>query len=80
MELSPLKKCYCLKIILIAILRVNTEILILIFGDLLKNLDFWFSELIFISLLLEKNFHMPIYKHQKLAFFLSIFICSPLIL
>ena len=77
-ESPNINKCSCLKISLIIILWVANENLITIFGDLLKDLDFWFSELIFLSILLRKDFFIKIYTHQLFAMLFINVICSPL--
>ena len=58
--------------ILILILWILEENLVLIYVDIFQDLDFWFFELIIISLLFSHHFSFKIYKHQKLAIALSI--------
>ena len=58
--------------ILILILWIIEENLILIYVDIFQDLDFWFFELIIISLIFSYYFSFKIYKHQKVAMALSI--------
>ena len=58
-----------LKVIILWILEEN---LLLIYVDIFQDLDFWFFELIFISLIFSKNFYFKIYSHQKLGMAISI--------
>ena len=58
--------------ILILILWIVEENLVLIYVDIFQDLDFWFFELIIISLIYSKYFSFKIYKHQKVAMALSI--------
>ena len=58
--------------ILILILWIIEENLILIYVDIFQDLDFWFFELIFISLIFSKYFFFKIYSHQKLGMGISI--------
>ena len=58
--------------ILILILWIIEENLVLIYVDIFQDLDFWFFELIIISLLFSYNFSFKVYKHQKVAMALSI--------
>ena len=58
--------------ILILILWIIEENLVLIYVDIFQDLDFWFFELIIISLLFSHNFSFKVYKHQKVAMALSI--------
>ena len=62
--------------IFIIILWIAEENLLLIYVDIFQDLDFWFFELIFISLIFSKIFYLKIYSHQKLAMALSITIGS----
>ena len=57
---------------MILILWILEENLVLIYVDIFQDLDFWFFELIIISLLFSHHFSFKIYKHQKLAIALSI--------
>ena len=56
----------------ILILWVAEENLILIYVDIFQDLDFWFFELIFISIIFSKNFIFKIYSHQILGMAISI--------
>ena len=56
----------------ILILWVATENLLLIYVDIFQDLDFWFFELIFISIIFLKNFTFKIYSHQKLGMAIGI--------
>ena len=50
--------------IAILILWVAEENLLLIYVDIFQDIDFWFFELIFISLIFPKHFFFKIYSHQ----------------
>ena len=58
--------------IFILILWIIEENLVLIYVDIFQDLDFWFFELIIVSLIFSKYFYFEIYAHQKLAMALSI--------
>ena len=60
------------------IIWVVGENLIILFGELFKDLDFWFLELIFLSVMLNFFFGVPIYKHHLFSMILIISICSTL--
>jgi len=62
--------------ILILILWIIEENLALIYVDIFQDLDFWFFELIIISLIFSKYFSFEIYLHQKLAMAINIGVCS----
>ena len=66
------KKSRVINFILILILWIMEENLVLIYVDIFQDLDFWFFELIIISLIYSKYFSFKIYKHQKVAMALSI--------
>ena len=66
------KKSGVINFILTLILWIMEENLVLIYVDIFQDLDFWFFELIIISLIYSKYFSFKIYKHQKLAMALSI--------
>ena len=70
---SFLESQNCLLVFLkVIILWVAEENLLLIYVDIFQDLDFWFFELIFISLIFSKNFYFKIYSHQKLGMAISI--------
>ena len=76
-EMNYLKKRGAIIIfILILILWIIEEDLVLIYVDIFQDLDFWFFELIIISLIFSKYFSFEIYLHQKLAMAFSIGVCS----
>ena len=58
--------------IAILILWIIEENLILIYVDIFQDLDFWFFELIFISLIFSKYFIFKIYSHEILGMAISI--------
>ena len=58
--------------IAILILWIAEENLLLIYVDIFKDLDIWFCELIFISLIFPKYFIFKIYSHQVLGMAISI--------
>ena len=62
--------------IAILILWVAEENLLLIYVDIFQDLDFWFFELIFISLIFPKHFFFKIYSHQILGMAISITVGS----
>ena len=62
--------------ILILFLWVAVENLLLIYLDIIKDLDFWFFELIFVSLIYSKTFLSKILSHQKLGMAISIIVGS----
>ena len=64
--------------ILIIVLWVMEENLILIYVDIFQDLDFWFFELIFVSIIFSKVFIFKISSHQKLGMSISIIVGSVL--
>ena len=58
--------------IAILILWIIEENLILIYVDIFQDLDFWFFELIFISIIFSKYFIFKIYSHEILGMAISI--------
>jgi hypothetical protein len=74
-SLSKKNKIYLLILIIIWVVGEN---LIIFFGELFKDLDFWFLELIFLSVMLNFFFGVPIYKHHLFSMILIISICSTL--
>ena len=66
------KKKGIINFILILILWIAEENLVLIYVDIFQDLDFWFFELIIVSLVFSKYFYFELYQHQKLAMALSI--------
>ena len=62
--------------ILIIFLWILEENLLLIYVDIFKDLDFWFFELICISVIYSKTFVQKIYSHQILGMAISIFVGS----
>ena len=62
--------------ILILFLWIAEENLILIYVDIFQDLDFWFFELIFVSLIYSRLFLSKILSHQKLGMAISIIIGS----
>ena len=62
--------------ILIIFLWILEENLLLIYVDIFKDLDFWFFELICISIIYSKTFVQKIYSHQILGMAISIFVGS----
>ena len=63
--------------IIVYILWIIEEQLIELMRHILKDLDFWMLELLFVALLTSRILKYKIYAHQKLAIFISLF---PLIL
>ena len=63
-------------LLLMIIIWIIDENLITIISELLKDLDFWFLELIFITLMLNFFFGVMIYKHHWFAIMLNIIPCS----
>ena len=62
--------------IFIIILWIIEENLLIIYGDIFQDLDFWFFELIFISIIHSKMFHTKIFSHQKLGITISVIVGS----
>ena len=62
--------------IFIIVLWVIEDNLLLIYVDIFQDLDFWFFELIFISLIHSKIFHTTIFSHQKLGIAISVIVGS----
>ena len=63
--------------IIVYILWIFEEQLIELMYHILKDLDFWMLELLFVALLTSRILKYKIYAHQKLAIFICLF---PLIL
>ena len=74
-RLSRMNIYYLLILIIIWVVGEN---LIILFGELFKDLDFWFLELIFLSVMLNFFFGVPIYKHHLFSMILIISICATL--
>ena len=64
--------------ILILILWIIEENLLLIYVDIFQDLDFWFFELIFVSLIHSRKFQIKIFSHQKLGVAISVLVGSAL--
>ena len=62
--------------ILIITLWIIEENLLLIYVDIFQDLDFWFFELIFVSIIHSKIFQIKIYSHQKLGVAISVIVGS----
>ena len=62
--------------IAILILWIAEENLLLIYVDIFQDLDFWFFELIFVSIIFSKVFIFKISAHQKLGMSISIIVGS----
>ena len=62
--------------ILIIVLWIAEENLLLIYVDIFQDLDFWFFELIFVSIIFSKVFIFKISLHQKLGMAISIIVGS----
>ena len=62
--------------ILILFLWIAEENLILIYVDIIQDLDFWFFEFIFVSLIYSRLFLSKILSHQKLGMVISIIVGS----
>lgn len=71
-----LSKMNIFYLLILIIIWVVGENLIIIFGELFKDLDFWFLELIFLSVMLNFFFGVPIYKHHWFSMILNISLCS----
>ena len=54
------------------ILWVISENLLIIYVDIFQDLDFWFFELIFLSIFFSRSFIFKIYQHQKLSIALNV--------
>jgi hypothetical protein len=64
--------------IFILFLWIAEENLLLIYVDIFQDLDFWFFELIFISIIFSRSFLFKIMSHQKLGMAISILVGSML--
>ena len=62
--------------IFILFLWIAEENLLLIYVDIFQDLDFWFFELIFVSIIYSRLFSSKILSHQKLGMAISIIIGS----
>ena len=71
-----LKKSPQIVLLIISIL-ICAEILMTLYYRIgLRDLDFWMFELLIISYLNSKMFKLKIYKHQKVAIYFNVIICS----
>ena len=75
-NIESLSKQNIFYLLLMVIIWVINNYLLEIFGDILKDLDFWFLELIFLSLMLDFFFGQTIYKHHWLSMIISVSTCS----
>ena len=62
--------------ILILFLWIAEENLLLIYVDIFQDLDFWFFELIFVSIIYSRLFSSKILSHQKLGMAINIIVGS----
>ena len=62
--------------ILIIVLWIAGENLLVIYLDIFKDLDFWFFELICISIIFSLKFNLKISLHRKLGMAISILVGS----
>ena len=61
--------------LLIIIIWILEELLIKIHIEILQDLDFWMIEILIISFLTSKMFHIEIFRHQILAMSINIIPC-----
>ena len=62
--------------IIISFIWVVQEILLLMFWGFLKDIDFWFLEILTATIIFSKIFLVEVYKHQKLAIGINLIIPS----
>ena len=58
-----------------ALVWVAKDILMILFIAFVKNLDFWFLEILIVTIIFSNIFLVKIYKHQKLAIIINLFPC-----
>jgi len=64
-------------VLLIISIWISSQILMDIYYKIgLRDLDFWMFELLIISYLNSKMFKLKIYKHQKVAIYFNVIVCS----
>ena len=61
--------------IIISFIWVVQEILMLMFSVFLKDLDFWFFEILIVTIFFSNIFLVEIYRHQKLAIGINLIPC-----
>ena len=61
--------------ILIFFVWVIQEILTILFSDFLKDIDYWFFEILIVTIIFSKIFLKQIYTHQKLAIIINLIPC-----
>ena len=61
--------------IIFALVWVAKDILMIMFASFLKDLDFWFFEILIVTIIYSNIFLVEIYKHQKLAIIINLFSC-----
>ena len=67
---------FVMKLLFLILLWVIEEKFVEKLNYILKHLDFWMFELIFLSYFCKKYLHIAVYKHQILAMFLTILPCT----
>ena len=63
-------------ILIIIILWIIEELLISLYNNTLKDLDFWMVELLIISFLSQKILQTPFHRHQRFSIYLNLSLCS----
>ena len=61
--------------VIISFVWVVKDILMIMFSIFLKDLDFWFVEIIIVTIIYSNIFLTQIYNHQKLAMIINLFPC-----
>ena len=61
--------------IIFALFWVAKDILMIMFYAFLKDLDFWFFEILIVTIFFSNIFLVQVYKHQKLAIIINLFPC-----
>ena len=54
---------------------VTQEVLILLFSDFLKDIDYWYFEILIVTIIYSNIFLKQIYNHQKLAIIINLIPC-----
>ena len=60
---------------IISFFWVVQEILLIMFSAFLKDLDYWFFEILIVTIIFSNIFLVQVYNHQKLAIFINLLPC-----
>ena len=61
--------------LIIFFIWVTQEVLILLFSDFLKDIDYWYFEILIVTIIYSNIFLKQIYNHQKLAIIINLIPC-----